>query len=149
MIIKRNPIAYVTSADVGPVLRRETTFRKTVELACRAAIQNAGRGLPLPKELNAGIAFFTSNGENFAAHWREQTCRGKPLRPTQFESAIHNAAAGYCAIQLGLIGPQIVLVGGNIGAAARLQLLFGRSRFMLVCEAHDSTPASCYVLEAL
>ncbi len=149
MIIKRNPIAYVTSADVGLVLRRETTFRKMVELACRAAIQNAGRELPLPKQLNAGIAFFTSNGEDFAAHWREQTCQGKPLWPTQFESAIHNAAAGHCAIQLGLTGPQIVLVGGNIKRAAEWQLLSGRSRFMLICAADESVPATCYVLEAL
>lgn len=116
-------------------------------LACMKAIQASGNPFPLPKSWNAGISFFTAQGERYPAAWRKMMERNERVRPTQFESIIHNAAPGYAAIQLGLIGPQLTLTYGDPHMAAELQLLAGRSKFMLVCKSELEGPAECYALE--
>jgi len=109
----------------------------------------AGRsGLGVGSE-RVGIALLTDYGERFPTLWRELDEQDKKLRPSHFEMAIHNSAAGYAAIALGLTGPQVVLVSGSIHFAAELQLLSGRADLMLVCEADEGIEAQCYVLEAV
>ena len=151
MKIQQYEMGLAFSEEIKTLSRRETLFRKMAELSCIRALRLAEQSVPLSPELNAGIAFQTSESEYFPKQWRDTVSRGNRLRPMQFESAIHNSAAGFCAIQFGLIGPQIVLVGGDIRSAARLQLTSGRSRLMLVCavQSASSAVASCYVLERL
>lgn len=150
----RHESAICLPDEVDDVPRRCTLFRQTVLLACKAALALASRaGAKLEPEY-AGIALFTDYGERFPTVYRELHERNKKLRPSHFEMAIHNSAAGYVAIQLGLKGPQIVLVSGNIHLVAELQLLshesgVGRADLMLVCEANGDMEARCYVLEAV
>ena len=134
--------------EVGEVDRRETPYRKMVELACRKAVEETCLPIPLPKELNPGIAFFTLKGEQWPYTWRAMAASKDRVRPTQFEGIIHNSAPGFAAIQLGLTGPQFALVGGDARAVAETQLKVGRSKFMLVCHA-DLESAECYALEVV
>jgi hypothetical protein len=148
MKVVKHPIAVANASEVGELHHRENTYRRMVLLACSRAIILAGYHIPLDVTLDPGIAFFTLTGEKYPEAWAALPLGSKP-KPTQFESIIHNSAPGYAAIQLGLTGPQIVLVNGNIEKVATLQLISGRSRFMLVCRSEAEGPASCYVLEAV
>ena len=135
--------------DVGLVDRRDTAFRKMVNFACHRAL--VASGIPAEKlaEMNPGIAFFSLRGdENWPAKWVRETTAGHRVRPSDFEGIVHNSAPGYSSIQLHLTGPQIALVGGDIRVAADLQILAGRSRFMIVCTATPNE-AAAYALEAI
>lgn len=147
MQIRRYDTIHYMERDLEFVPRRVTPFRAVVAAACRMALYCTSYRSPLSSRLNVGIALLTDYGERFPNLWLEIAERGQKLRPAHFESSIHNSAAGYAAIMLGLQGPQIVLVGGDIHLAAKLQLLSGRSRLMIVCIA-DVGSAECYVLEA-
>jgi len=148
-MIFQHPSVSITLADAIRYDRSEMPYRVMVELACFTAIMKTVRfAPPLPKDLNAGIAFSTVRGENYPLMWRIADAGGRRMRPRQFDSSVHNSAPGASAIRLGLFGPQIVLVEGDARFAAELQIKCGRSRFMLVCSAEAGGPATCYVLEA-
>lgn len=146
MLIVEYGLVEVTLSEVSDLTRREVPYRKMVLLACVRALEKTNYCLPLDDSLNAGIAFYTRQGEKYPFVFREMTARHERVRPAQFESAIHNSAPGYVAIQLKLTGPQLVLVAGSVRAVAELQLLSGRSKLMFVCEAEWEGPASCYIL---
>lgn len=149
MTIRRYESAIRIPSDVGFVPRRCTPFRQMVLLACCEALLMAGWEVRQTGQETVGIALLTDYGERFPVLWRELKEQGKKLRPSHFEMAIHNSAAGHAAIELGLRGPQIVLVSGNIHLVAKLQLLSGRADLMLVCEANEGISAECYILEAV
>ncbi|KKN32852.1 hypothetical protein LCGC14_0809700 [marine sediment metagenome] len=146
VLVTTTGIGRASLEDLGVVSLKETPLRKMYELACNRALRSAGKSVPLPAHLNAGIAFSTVKGERFPHVWRDLVIAGKKLRPGHFLSAIHNAIPGYCAIQLGLIGPQIVLTSGSALQAAELQLLIGRAKLMLVC-VPTGGKALAYVME--
>ena len=105
----------------------------------RAALLNAGwDAFPLPPDLNAGIACLSPSGDGQTERWAYQAHNGQlRANPKRFGGLVHNSAAGRAAIEFGLIGPQIVIVCGDLLQMAKLQLLCGRTALMIACAANE------------
>ncbi len=149
MKYKTTQLATVNWEDVKKVGPKETTFRKMVYMACLRALSfTAVDDLEL-LEKNSGIVLLTSEGERFPRVWREMMLIKRPVRlsPRHFTAAIHNAAAGYCAIELGLFGPQITLVEGDPDIVAKMQIDAKRTSLMFVVKADVGGLAECYIME--
>lgn len=131
--------AYLT--DVEQVERREVPYRKMAMLACKRALE--AENFKIPVIPIAGIVFVSRSGEKYPSEiWRKQAAI---VRPTQFGSAILNSAAGYAAIELGLRGPQIVVVHGDAAAIAVQQIQQKRSQIMLICVDSLDDPVKPYM----
>ncbi len=148
---KRTATCIVEWENVRQSSPKSTTFRDMVYMACLQALALTDIDDVTVLALNAGIVLKTSEGERFPHTWRELTLVVIPKRlsPRHFTSAIMNSAAGHCAIELGLIGPQLVLVEGDVGVAAEIQLDSGRTRLLFVCSADMGYRAECYIMEAI
>lgn len=128
--------------------KRTTAFQAMVYGACLGAMMNAKVLYPFIEDARAGIVLFTEWSEFYPQAFRRLMREGKRVRPTQFETIIHNSATGFVAIRFGLRGPQLTLVAGNIEDVATLQLERGRARYMLVCET-GALWAKCSLWEAV
>lgn len=138
-------------SEVGEIdsHERDTIFRhQSLMSACRA-VEAAGFDphFVLPRELNPGGAFFTVTGERYPAMWADQHVAGRRTRASQFGAIIHSSGAGHIAIKLGLVGPQVVLVAGNVLEAAVMQMQMGRSKLMVVTCFELNDVARSIVLE--
>lgn len=133
----------------------DTPFRKMVYAACLKAL--SASGYAVVPFYNCGIVLHTDRNENYPVEWHTTVQEGKRLSPRLFESSIHNSAAGYVSIQLGLTGPMSVVTKGDYHLVAKLHLLAKRTPLLFVCEADfdvagvtvlPTAHASCYIMEA-
>lgn len=118
---------------------RDSLLVQMAVLSIRKALMKAGwNSYPLPADLNAGITCLTPSGEGQTEAWAYKVQRGRlRAHPREFGGLIHNSAAGRAAIQFGLIGPQVVVISGDVLHIAKLQLFSNRTKLMVVCATNE------------
>jgi hypothetical protein len=117
--------------------------RLVAEKACREALAKIGLVDRLPESMRAGIVGSTLFGERYPEQW---LAAGGRVRPHQFGAAVLNSVIGHCSIQLGLVGPQILLTRGSPLEVARLQLTMGRSELMILCDYQNPLSIAVAIL---
>ena len=140
-------ISGVAQAGVDDIEITPYPFRTMSMKSCRRSISAVDSWAVDPWPAATGIAFLTVTSERYPEIWAA-TLNGPRLRASQFGSTVHNSGSGAVAIALGLRGPQVTLVAGDILQAAKLQILAGRTRMMVVCACELMGPAISMVLHS-
>lgn len=81
-----------------------------------------------------GIAMSTKTGERYPMSWMSKIDKGQRLLAKDFESIVHNSAAGFISATLGWRGPQLVTVHGDIIRMAELAILSDQASAIVVVE---------------